>query len=352
MTSAVVNNAIYALETPVEVESSGAQAWHCTRVNLIEFRYLWKIENFSFFDRQRVSPEFATKNINIKWQLHMSEDDEHLCLKLKKSTSCDNPSVPYHFKLKASILNADGNIGYTGNCCMDALSVAYSRLIYIDDLLDASRGLLPNDTLTLICDITIILDTIDIVPSNVSDIGSLNDGSHYEDFSMLLETGRFSDVTLLVDDKEFEAHKSILTIRSEVFAAMFDHEMMEENKSNRVVIKDFDHRVIQEMLTFIYSNKSPNLDDMAAELLAAADKYALKRLKIMCETVLHRDLNVDSAIETLILADRYDAVRLKAQSLNVIRANIATVVKTDEWRQMISNYPDLVTEIVSYIANK
>lgn len=52
---------------------------------------------------------------------------------------------------------------------------------------------------------------------------------------------------------------------------MFEHEM-EERKRNRVDITDVDHEVLREMLRFIYTGRAPNLDKMADDLLAAADK--------------------------------------------------------------------------------
>ena len=52
---------------------------------------------------------------------------------------------------------------------------------------------------------------------------------------------------------------------------MFEHDLV-ESKQNRVDITDVDHDVMQEMLRFIYTGRAPNLDKMAAELLAAADK--------------------------------------------------------------------------------
>lgn len=63
----------------------------------------------------------------------------------------------------------------------------------------------------------------------------------------------------------------MVTARSPVFAAMFEHEM-EERKQNRVAITDVDHEVLKEMLRFIYTGKAPNLEKMADDLLAAADK--------------------------------------------------------------------------------
>lgn len=65
--------------------------------------------------------------------------------------------------------------------------------------------------------------------------------------------------------------------RSVVFRAMFQHEM-EERKMNRVEITDISADVFREMLSFLYTGSTPNLDQMAAELLAAADKVKKGRL--------------------------------------------------------------------------
>lgn len=48
---------------------------------------------------------------------------------------------------------------------------------------------------------------------------------------------------------------------------------------------------MHEMLTFVYSGRSPNLTEMAAELLAVADRFALVGLKDMADQV--RDFSID-----------------------------------------------------------
>lgn len=121
---------------------------------------------------------------------------------------------------------------------------------------------------------------------------------------------------------------------------MFEHEM-EERKQNRVAIVDVDHEVLKEMLRFIYTGKAPNLEKMADDLLAAADKvctdensnsihfethfdvlgilqYALEKLKVMCEEALCVNLSVETAADTLILADLHSADQLKAQTIEFI----------------------------------
>lgn len=173
-----------------------------------------------------------------------------------------------------------------------------------------------------------------------------------DDLGLLFENQKFSDVTLTVCGREFQAHKAILagksffkiyqlyfyivinisfkkmndelilihvtlTARSPVFSAMFEHEM-EERKQNRVDITDVDHEVLREMLRFIYTGKAANLEKMADDLLAAADKYALERLKVMCEEALCTSLAIENAADILILADLHSADQLKAQAIDFI----------------------------------
>lgn len=45
---------------------------------------------------------------------------------------------------------------------------------------------------------------------------------------------------------------------------------------NRVDISDVDPEVFKEMMGFIYTGKAPNLEKMADNLLAAADKVSIQ----------------------------------------------------------------------------
>lgn len=47
-------------------------------------------------------------------------------------------------------------------------------------------------------------------------------------------------------------------------------------------------------------------------------QYALEKLKVMCEEALCVNLSVETAAETLILADLHSADQLKAQTIEYI----------------------------------
>lgn len=57
----------------------------------------------------------------------------------------------------------------------------------------------------------------------------------------------------------------------------------EEAQNGCVQIDDIDPDVLQEMLHFIYSGRAPNIREMAPDLLAVADRFALPGLKEMAD---------------------------------------------------------------------
>lgn len=159
----------------------------------------------------------------------------------------------------------------------------------------------------------------------------------------LLENDKFSDVTVIVRSKEFPVHKAILSARSPVFAAMFGQAML-ESQQNRVTIDDIDPKVFQEVLRFIYTGTVKELEQMPGELLAAADKYALDKLRSDCEEHLGATLSVESATKTLHLADLHNAGQLKQRAIQFIAVHMKEIQKED-WKNIITANPDIAAEM-------
>ena len=146
---------------------------------------------------------------------------------------------------------------------------------------------------------------------------------------------------------------------------MFSHDM-EEKKNCRVEVKDVEPEVMAELLRFIYTGKTAaNLESMAADLLAAADKYALERLKVMCEEALCNGLTVENVCDVLKIADLHSAEQLKAQVTKRSSGELAEIVgisftfqaiefintrhvtdvmETLGWKEMVKSHPHLIAE--------
>ncbi|CAG4915586.1 unnamed protein product [Colias eurytheme] len=341
-----------------------AENWCFTQVKVVKFSYMWTINNFSFCREEmgevlKSSTFSAGASDKLKWCLRVNpkgldeESKDYLSLYLLL-VSCNKSEVRAKFKF--SILNAkreetkamESQRAYR---FVQGKDWGFKKFIRRDFLLDEANGLLPEDKLTIFCEVSVVADSINISgQSNVVQF-KVPECRLSDDLGALFDSERFSDVTLAVGGREFQAHKAILAARSPVFAAMFEHEM-EERKRNRVDITDVDHEVLREMLRFIYTDRAPNLDKMADDLLAAADKYALDRLKVMCEEALCLSLSVETAADTLILADLHSADQLKAQTIDFINTHATDVMDTTGWKNMISSHPHLIAEAFRALATQ
>ncbi|XP_051202155.1 BTB/POZ and MATH domain-containing protein 2-like [Lolium perenne] len=134
----------------------------------------------------------------------------------------------------------------------------------------------------------------------------------------LLEEQEGVDITFDVMGEMFHAHKIVLAMRSAVFKAQL-YGPMREKDARLIVVGDMQPLVFKALLHFVYTDALLVLDDLAAEeyrdlmrhLLEAADRYAMERLKLVCELVLGRTLDTQTVTTTLALADQHCCKGLK-----------------------------------------
>jgi speckle-type POZ protein len=165
------------------------------------------------------------------------------------------------------------------------------------------------------CDLTVIKEPllvdetaeIQMPPSNLSD-----------NLGNLLKTGEEADVTFEIQGEVFPAHKIVLAMRSPVFKAELFGPMRDKT-GRKITVKDMQPAVFSSLLHFIYTDLLPSMEDlgdnenkeMVKHLLVAADRYAIERLKMICEGILCRSLDVESVATMLALADQHQCSRLK-----------------------------------------
>lgn len=277
-----------------------------------EFSFSWKLHNFSSPNGvQRMllqSQIFAGGSSASKWRLQV-DPSEQMGLSLYLELVSGGPTpVPAKFEL--SMLNGRSKrfSHSSGGWCKFLPGVAWGFEGFSGSI--PLRTLLAVNSVTFLCEVSVAADP---EPRMREPQHSLS-----EDLGSLFENQRFSDVTFSVDGKELRAHKAILSARSAVFAAMFQHEMA-ERVQNRVVVTDLDYDVFREMLAYVYTGEAPNIESATAELLVAADKYDLRGLKVKCERVLCGALNAENAVDILELADRHCAELLKAEATRFLR---------------------------------
>ncbi|XBH73191.1 hypothetical protein VPH35_100332 [Triticum aestivum] len=227
---------------------------------------------------------------------------------------------------------------------------------------------LKDDCLKINCTVGVVTSTMEYSRPHSLEVPDSDIGHH---FGTLLESQEGADVIFSVAGEKFHAHKLVLAARSSFFRSEFldpesDEENSEVDTSNEIkeiVIDDMEPKVFQAVLHFMYrdnlvgddelsasSSDCPIFDTLAGKLLAAADKYELPRLRVLCESYLCKQISVKSVATTLALADRHHATELKSVCLKFAAENLSAVIRTDGFDYLKDNCPALQSEILRTVA--
>jgi speckle-type POZ protein len=211
---------------------------------------------------------------------------------------------------------------------------------------------LPNDLLIIKCIMGVIKESqlnetagrseIEVPPPDI-----------LEHLAKLLEAKEEADVIFSVGGETFEAHKIVLAMRSPVFKAeLFGP--MRKTRARSVTIEDMQPAVFRAYLHFIYTDSLPDLDDlqgndhceMIRHLLVAADRYAMDRLKMLCQNILGNNLDVENVATTLALADQHNCVKLKDLCVEFLASSdkMDDVVATQGYANLKRSCPSVLID--------
>ncbi|GJN36685.1 hypothetical protein PR202_gb25568 [Eleusine coracana subsp. coracana] len=213
-----------------------------------------------------------------------------------------------------------------------------------------SGGYLRDHRLTIVCIVQVFKEPqvsecelrpkIKVPPSDI-----------LQHLGRLLETGEAADVTFSVAEQTFPAHRTILIMRSPVFMAELCGPMCEA-KTQHVIIKGMQPAVFRALLHFIYTDSLPMMDELSADdrsemirhLLVAADRYAVDRLKLMCESILCEELDMQNVAVVLALADQHQCNMLKDACLEFMSSSMDDVVSTAGYVELQRNCPSVLVD--------
>lgn len=139
-----------------------------------------------------------------------------------------------------------------------------------------------------------------------------------KDLEKMMTSGSFSDVTVHIDGKKYKLHKSILSARSKFFAEYF-------NKNSDIDIYEFDDNIEMEaidiFIKFIYTAESKIVDNKSAfQLLELSEKYKIKDLKEIYESLLETRVSKENAMEMFCNALKFNSCfGLKQRAFRVLQ---------------------------------
>ena len=156
-----------------------------------------------------------------------------------------------------------------------------------------------------------------------------------------------------IGGRDFPAHKNILSARSDVFAAMFQHPT-KENLTNQIKIEDIEPDVFQELLRFIYTGRVQvdKLEVMAADLSIAADKYLLDQLKLTCQNHTPNHMTPENCVVLLVNGDLKNPTELLKEAAKFFWRLPSQVMATDGWRKIEEENLRLLCEIQKFLLIK
>ncbi|CAL4916799.1 unnamed protein product [Urochloa decumbens] len=219
---------------------------------------------------------------------------------------------------------------------------------------------LKDDSFTIRCDIVIINNVyakeiaeeattpafVSVPPSDLS--------VHFGDL-LLTESG--ADVLFEIGSQTFAAHQCVLEARSPVFRdELFG--TMEFVTTGVVRIDDIEAQVFKALLYFMYTDSLPKAKKeednvMCQHLLVAADKYNLKRLKLICEDKLCKYIDVGTVATILALAEHHHCNGLKKACFDFLSSPtiLKAAVDTDGFKHLSRSCPAIMEELIVMLSN-
>ncbi|RCV31910.1 hypothetical protein SETIT_6G215900v2, partial [Setaria italica] len=197
--------------------------------------------------------------------------------------------------------------------------------------------------ITFVCAITVV--SKNSIPVPPSDLG--------EHLARLLDSKDGTDVSFNVDGEMFHAHRAVLAARSPVFKVGLLGSMAEATMPS-IPLNDIAPAVFRIILQFMYTDKLPGDDElrtspfeMMQHLVAAADRYAMDRLKLICAQRLWANVSVDNVAAKLACAEMYSCSELKSKCIDFFAAekNFKKSVLTEDFLQLGQNFPSIIVEL-------
>ncbi|XP_072037262.1 BTB/POZ domain-containing protein 17-like [Amphiura filiformis] len=144
-----------------------------------------------------------------------------------------------------------------------------------------------------------------------------------ETLSQHFESGSFSDVTLIVGDKRYSTHKTILAASSPYFQRMFYGGTWKEGKNSEVKLEETPscEEAFETFLSYFYSGSVSVTIETVVPVVTLADKYNVQGLKDICTKymveMLHNKRDVDAALGWVTFAEqmRMHALQQKCYDL-------------------------------------
>lgn len=153
---------------------------------------------------------------------------------------------------------------------------------------------------------------------------------------------KFADDELNIAGEIIHINRAILIEQSIVL-----REILNSKASHHLELGGVNANAIKDALLYLYSGSVPTIYNSTEEVLSAAHLLQLDNLKCVCAKILITTLTHENAAHLLILAEKNNAVELKAAVVTHIVQNTNEVTKTEGWTVLSREHPELMTKAIT-----
>ncbi|CAI2347742.1 unnamed protein product [Caenorhabditis sp. 36 PRJEB53466] len=360
-----------------------------TRMNQRSFSNFWSVENFSVQlelhtpSEFMMAPKFGDADYEFVMKLFPNGKDEDtagylsLFLLINK---CPNPRL--RFRVSFTVETADGPRSCHLNKNLVTINrsgiVTASKFFSLDILKTAPSVYIPNDVLTIGCDLTIYAEPVTMTTklspysrgnasllrasfsangqsSSNSSIHSLPvdqiDPECGDGFLELLSSGEFSDFTVVSSDgREFAVHMCVLSSRSEYFKALLRNKGTKEYQEKTVTFEDMSAETIEIVLNHIYTDRTEHVPleehHLTSELICAVDRLMISSLVRDIADILNTNITKENVVSRIGMAAQLRLHETYGTLLNFFADNSKDCLESQEWSDLKVEQQGLTIKIL------
>jgi len=147
--------------------------------------------------------------------------------------------------------------------------------------------------------------------------------------------GRYADVIVVVEKKEFQAHRIFLE-RISSYESLFQSNSDLKSSDKIKITSHIQEYVFSYLLSYLYTDEIHCQFKEAMGLLPIAHQLQLPRLLQMCELILPEEVTINNVTDVLQLATKCNAHYLKQFCLEFIGSRFKEVEQTSQWQKLSS----------------
>jgi hypothetical protein len=155
----------------------------------------------------------------------------------------------------------------------------------------------------------------------------------WAELTKMWREGSFLDCVVVVEGREFKAHRIVLAASSAFMKSAFTVGLA-ETTSARLVLEDLGASTFEALLTWCYDGEVAIDEDRLHDLLRAAARLQVPPLLEACENLLVAHLAPNEALVVWELGDQHTLPRLVEAAKAAVAAAFAEVAATDAFARL------------------